>query len=405
MTVFALTILAYDAEPTRSFFEHREHGTEHCLETFDTFAHRLMLERSDVLALPGPPWQTVDALPEVLQDSSTIFSQMAATREVGDDVEVWVSGFANNEPVFALYRVNTRDWEIIPRTLDDPALSIDELFVMRDGAIWGQVTLTATPAAQSVPVLSRFNESIRRFVTPRSMMRFNVPDEQIYYYGLWVPPWPLIRSDTVNGLWIIVHFDGVYFLDARNGSIDRIVPFSDRAFRDAAADSQGNLVVATYPHPDFTKTTADLFSITPDMLWWINRVNLDIVALDRPVLRWPGFRGMALADRGRLWLGSTGFREGDGRWRLIHADPVSYFAHAGEESTIAPRLMLESSDGRLWFRKSLDAGPSVEGTAWYDPQSGAGCMFTNYPAIVMEDSYQRLWLVANHRLYGYELND
>jgi len=65
--------------------------------------------------------------------------------------------------------------------------------------------------------------------------------------------------------------------------------------------------------------------------------------------------------------------------------------------------MLETTDGRLWYRKYTDGGFQTEGAAWYDPESGEGCMFTNYSVIIMADAEERLWMNVGREIYSYKI--
>jgi hypothetical protein len=47
---------------------------------------------------------------------------------------------------------------------------------------------------------------------------------------------------------------------------------------------------------------------------------------------------------------------------------------------------------------------SGDGTAWYDPQSGEGCLIMNHAANIVEDAQNQLWMVTNGYLYRHSLN-
>ena len=67
-----------------------------------------------------------------------------------------------------------------------------------------------------------------------------------------------------------------------------------------------------------------------------------------------------------------------------------------------PEIMLESSNGVLWFDRFTD-NSQVDGTAWYNPETGQGCMFTNLVSTIAEDANHTLWFVARERLYKLSL--
>jgi hypothetical protein len=45
------------------------------------------------------------------------------------------------------------------------------------------------------------------------------------------------------------------------------------------------------------------------------------------------------------------------------------------------------------------AGDMFTGTAWYNPETGEGCMFTSFSARITEDDQQQLWMFAGGKLY------
>ena len=66
--------------------------------------------------------------------------------------------------------------------------------------------------------------------------------------------------------------------------------------------------------------------------------------------------------------------------------------------------MFESSDGRLWFSKYLDAPHLGEGTGWLNPQINAGCLITTRPTTLVEDDDQQLWIAVEGVLYSSDLS-
>ncbi|MEW5940901.1 MAG: hypothetical protein AB1750_14620, partial [Chloroflexota bacterium] len=61
-----------------------------------------------------------------------------------------------------------------------------------------------------------------------------------------------------------------------------------------------------------------------------------------------------------------------------------------------PYGLSESSDGMFWFWSSI-------GTVRLNPKIGEWCLFTTYSSPVVEYSNHNLWMVADNKLYKYEL--
>lgn len=100
----------------------------------------------------------------------------------------------------------------------------------------------------------------------------------------------------------------------------------------------------------------------------------------------------------RVWFGADGWREatGDGSydWHVIIKDPVfiDIMPGAGKWVWVEPRIMMESTDGLIWFN-------SLRGTGWVDPVKGKWCVITSYESNVMADRYGNLWLIAGKWLF------
>jgi hypothetical protein len=63
-----------------------------------------------------------------------------------------------------------------------------------------------------------------------------------------------------------------------------------------------------------------------------------------------------------------------------------------------PEVVLESTDGRLWFR-------STNGTVSLNPQKGDWCWFTTYQSNIVEDSNRVLWMIADGTVHQYDLGE
>jgi hypothetical protein len=112
---------------------------------------------------------------------------------------------------------------------------------------------------------------------------------------------------------------------------------------------------------------------------------------------------MLVDHKGRLWLGAMGYLDTNGRWRLIHPHPRENFKHLGEAFWTPPTLILESSNGLLWYTDAKDMSGIGDGTAWYDPETRKGCLFTNLGSYMVEDAERQLWMSADGNLYRYPL--
>lgn len=376
-----------------------------CLETFETFAYQVTRNQIERATPPGLFWQMVSSLPSQINLDFPIINQVEIVHQVNDREEIWVMGYSENIPVLAIYGIETQEWEVLPRVVYGTDLFVGELFRSYDGTIWGKNMWDSQQDSLTgeIPVLSKFNATTRRFEVPQGMMQIPIVGEQEYYYGQAISVSPEIIIDEQGAFWIVVNFYGIYHYDPIQQTYLRIVELPEFPVNEAVLSTDGSDIYFSRP-TDHVDTTRELFTLSEGMLQKLDIESGEIEIVNVPNQKWPVFSGMLFDSVGRLWLGSIGYLEPNGSWSLLHPDPELFFSHAGEYLWSPPRLMMESSDGRLWFQKNLDTGGENEGTAWYDPATREGCMFTNYPANIVEDANQQLWMVVDGNLYHYSLN-
>ena len=216
-----------------------------------------------------------------------------------------------------------------------------------------------------------------------------------------------VLMDDQGIVWIMPADGGLYRYDPATQITEKAFNFPYDDFGNLVFAPDGSLYFWTYDNErsDVTKfgrmtgQGAALIQYFPD--------TGVIIPVDLPDEDWPYFSGMLFDHMGRLWLGANGYRDLDGMWRLLNPYPEVTFKVYDEGSVNelwgSPQLIFESSDGVLWFQKYTDSGPWAEGTAWYNPATGEGCLFTNRPANIIEDDQRQLWMVVDGVLYKYTL--
>lgn len=382
-----------------------EVSNEECYKSFHEFAYTLSDSDYPDRLLPTYPWQIEATLPGH-QKEGFFFDdiQVEIVRSVDGDQEIWLAKPAifpqhESESAFAIYRPESREWQEIPAKIENTDIFVRDLFLANDGAIWGN-TVWAVPYGEEAmpnngPVLSKFNEQSRQFEFVSGVLETPFTYEQSFLL-------PEIILDEQDIFWIFAQQDGLYRYDPVAQMITKQVDLPDSSVNDAALASDGRIYFENY---DFRKLGSGepSFRLYEGMLSQFIPDTGEVIELKLSDDPWPVFSGMLVTQNGQLWLGTTGFWQTDGTWQLIHPNPDVFFEHAGDPSWAPPRLVLESSDGFLWFQKYLGAGLRNEGTAWYNPKTGEGCMFTNFPANIVEDSQHQLWMFADSKLYKYSL--
>lgn len=389
--VFSLVI------PTFSIFS--QSGSDECLHSFDTFAYLGPRDRNEEIILPLSPWDVEAELPTEFDTGLNHVNQVEIIRSKNEAQEIWVSGYAEDIPITAIYNTELLGWEVISRTVYESDLFVDRLFVTSDGSVWGSNigNIQKGITNNQFTVLSKFNEIERRFEIPDGVLKIPISQELKYYFGQAVSPFPQILGDGQDGFWIVVNFDGIYHYDTTGQENARRIVSLDLPVRDAILSDDIIYLVA---FNSLAETNQQLFTLADGSLLQFNiEMAEELKTISLPDVEYPIFNGIVVTQTGQLWLGSTGYRDRNGDWYLLHPDPEMFFEHAGDPAWAPPRLIMESRDGRLWYQKWSDTGFWNQGTAWYDNDTGTGCMFTNYPANVVEGEDGGLWLIANNTLY------
>ncbi len=386
-----------------------------CIRPFDSFAYDgPNVERTNLL--PLPPGQIKAQIPphhfEGYYEHYSFFNP-ALTRPIKEQQELWLIGDIWGEGLkykkqIIIYRLESKEWEFISGDIDNTGLEVANLFITSKGAVWGRATWGYNYEYQrdTFPVLSKFNEMTRRFEVVEGVLELPVVREIVNGDSITIlSDQTRILLDTRDNFWIFTEYNGIYRYDLADQTTQKQAAFEDFGVGRMIFASDGSMIFWGYN--DQITQEAEYGRIAQGSLFQFSPKTGVITHIDLPDDEWPYGFGLLLDRSGRLWLGSAGYREPDGRWHLI-ARPENYF-NAIDEGSYSyvwdpPTIIYESSDGRLWYRKYLDTSGWAEGTAWYDPETGEGCMFTNYPSYVVEDSEQQMWMVADGELYKYALN-
>jgi hypothetical protein len=392
-----------------------------CQKSFNTFAYQgpLFPSRGTGRILPSAPWQIESAIPShPFEEYSEYYLHfnVAITRTINDHREIWIKGdlfggFAS-KAIVIIYQVETQKWEFLSLDVGDSGLRVNQLFVDSNGQVWGRTTWTANssyPNGENFPLLSKFNDTTRRFeaaynVLEIPLIREAIDGDSTYYL---FDHRTQIILDHADNFWIFVPSDDLYQYDPITQTTEKRADFTGSGIGSIALASDGTIYFTKSSRREIT-TNREYFTLPDDILFQFIPDTGEVSSVDMPDEGWPYSSGILVDHTGRLWLGSTAFREPDGTWHSMHPHPEAFFdvVENGSYSYVwgFPYPILESSDGKIWYYRFLDTSGWVDGTAWYDPETGEGCMFTNFGTNIVEDSQQQLWLVADGKLYRYPLN-
>lgn len=394
---FLLTLSACNSQPTPEGVAPID---QQCIGSFHAYAYTVP-EKGNALqetTLPPSPWLIEASLPASLKKDS--HDTVAATRSVGDYIEVWINRESTNGlsdttlREFLIYRTDIQEWKIVSAQVEDTEVFVDRLYVANDDSIWGgnawdfdNATGFRTDLA-SAPVLSKYNEQTERFEFVQGIQMMPSVWERSDHF----PIFSKILLDSKGVFWIFAHADGIYSYDPSTQVIEHQAKTPDLQFRRVALAPDGSIYfLKRWESVQFALQNDELFHFFPE--------TGEIEPLEIPRERWPAFGNMLVDHTGRLWLDTVGWRELDGIWHRMYPNPSQYFRKMEVEADYrwaTPNVILESSNGYIWYR-------AEKGMAWFDPQTEVGCWFTTENTNIVEDQENTLWMEANKKLYRFTM--
>lgn len=378
-----------------------------CMNSFDDFAYSVPDWDRSVKTKKVPPlepWQAEIALPDLTKPDIGSSASVEITRSVGSRNEIWIERETYNVNgdkdtyEFIIYWPDTKEWKIISAEIGDTGVYVDRLYLTSDGSIWGRNYWDpfSNINVDKTPVLSIYDESIERFEFVQEALKVPVIENDINIISF--PHEVLLDEHGV--FWIFIQKDGLYSYNPNTHEIRQEAKISDVFVKQAVLAPEGSIYIANYlSKVNYKLQREDLSQFIPEL----GEINL----LDIPSEPWPRFSKIFIDHTGRLWLDAIGWREPDGTWHLMHPDAevrINQIKSGSGYHTTPPSAFFEGSNGVLWFRRGTDIDIIFDGTAWFDPKTGEGCRFTTEYTNIVEDSRQNLWLVADGKLYKYDLN-
>jgi hypothetical protein len=365
-----------------------------CIPPLETFSYSAIdnpdkpLPGQSLIVLPTNPWKVEASLLDL--EIGVYPSHVLATRSRNGTTEIWTANRSYSalsphaEPYnFAVYDTDTKTWRNVLAEVEDSGVFVQKLFIAEDGSLWGQNIWDKNAEITNRPILSKFNEEIERF-------EFERETEQIPPISGDSSQWSIVLISK-SMFWILAHEDAIYSYNSNSKEVKRHAEISDTVVTDADVSPNGNIYFSN-TIMSLYMDDAEIFQYTPAT----EKLEMLPIQLEP----WPYSSSLLVDHLGRLWISSLGWRDTDNTWYQIHRSPIfiTNIRWSGlEYRWKPPENLIESSDGRLWFR-SPDNGLS-----WLDPDKGEWCWFTTYQSTIVEDQEENLWMIVDSKLYKLDL--
>ena len=371
-----------------------------CYASFEEFAYVFpeSSNRAFDPLLPTAPWELEVAFPDELMGNYHIGGlgiEVMFTRSVNQNLEIWLARpmryLKEDIKSILIYRPEIKKWQYVADIVKGTDIFISKIYLTSDGTVWGLNTWGGDNTnPHRGPVLSKFNEQTQEFEFATGVLEIPFTYDQ-QFVNLEV------ILDPQDVFWFLLANDGIYRYEPTIQKTTKQVNLQDIDAALATLSIDGSIYFEDLTYKKLILADP-MFSIDEGMLHQFIPGTGELIQLDIPDEPWPQGK-MYVTRTGQLWVGANGYRDiANGSWHLLHPDPDTYFDMGFW--AYSPSIMLESSNGLLWFNKYTDYD---NGTAWYNPGTGEGCMFTNIRTNIVEDSQQQLWMFADGKLYRYSL--
>ena len=407
--------------PTRSFASAtpeyyslvtQQPGSE-CLPPLTNFAFPAGVIRNLGNITPHPPtlppsyWKMEVSLPDG-------FDYFWGTITILDNGEMWIKdSFTQRQGTsYFVYRKDKESYIYLEDSAKNKHSVPEKLLQTHDGTLWGFGTdyRYGLGPRKANPLISRFDESTGRFEYIESILHESdgysgINDIQLDNLGF---VWLLINQsyNYISHNTVVEEHDlppGLYRFDPytqkadyylampENINYQRLMPVSDGNIWMLGYDKSSNETVLSRYFPE----TGELQPYPGTFSYFGN--------VDLPDLNVPVSSPLFLDSSDRLWIGTEGWLNHPASespiWYRIIQPPIfigGFVDGVGNFYRSIPFGMNESSDGMLWFWAGI-------GTVRLNPTIGEWCLFTTFSSPVVEDENHTLWMVADNKLFKYEL--
>lgn len=397
--------LTVTEKPTLAYEEENK-NIEECIPPLETFAYSAKNDPNK--PLPGKTfnvlpkqWQIENDVPQASDLSANpmdkiLPTSLEVTRTKNSIVELWFRSkpyysyreedIKDNQ--FWVYMPAEQSWRTVPARVENSNIVVDKLFVTQSGEIWGQNFWYFRAITEDQPLFSRYNEETNSFMFVQGTEKIKALWHDDNYIN---SVWSEVLLDKHDVFWVFAHQDAIYSYSIQEKKIQVRAEIPD-------------LFVA-YPviYSDdyiYFQDRYDQGSTTQEQKLYTFSIESGKVVWSYTTLEpWPTYTKLFVDRTGRMWFGSSGWREPDGEWFILQRPQIfttnaTYDIH--QLRWAWPYIVAESSDGRLWFR-------SYNGMAWLDFEKQKWCWFTTYQSNIVEDSDHNLWMIADNKLYKLSL--
>jgi hypothetical protein len=362
-----------------------------CIEPSEKIAFKTSFDNkldNNFIKEPPNPWELVETLP--IQVEGSVFNLGPdPIRKVNDGQEIWISSNVFGVPdkinnKFIIYNENTKTWFEVLSAVGSSNIFAGLVYTTNNNLVWavnGWYNLQNDTEPR--PFLSKYNETLREFefVTKTQEIPFNNNK---------------VILDDNNVFWVFVNDYAIYSYDVFTEEIEQHASLQNIFVHEVELAPDGSIYFVNLQTLQNGTSVKEIFRFIPS-----NNLVEKVSTYDLEKTQNRLFSNILIDKNESLWLGDLGWIESDGTSYALFRPNIflTNIVWTGASSRWSnPEILLESSDGRYWFRSS-------NGMASLDLKKGEWCWFTTYQSNIVEDSDRNLWMIADNKLYKLPLGE
>lgn len=327
--------------------------------------------------MPLSPWQMISELPAQENGSGRITNRIMLTHSVNGIPEIWVirdldKGQGDLRSSLLIYNTSTKQWHELSGVFDNISSAVNNIYE-KQGTLW-------VVSRWADRVFGVFDESTQKF--ERLDIVEPIPEGYVYF-------------DKRQGeFWIFEKFQAVYSLNPKTSTLVKRLetPNVDFFYNSVALAPDGSIyILDSLGNDSSSKNDLQILKFSPQ--------NNELETIYNPLFDLTPFSSLFMDHSGRLWLDDHAWMNSDGVWYDVVRSPVFITDKSDAGPNYVwdfPKVVFESSDGRLWFR-------SMNGMVSLDPEKGEWCWFTTEQSNIIEDQDGNLWMIVENKLYTLDL--
>jgi len=294
------------------------------------------------------------------------------------DADLWSPDQNSHQQLF-IFR--TDEAGLKPVLLDDALVEfvfpLEKLFIAPDNSVW---VVQQTSKYSEVPILGKYDDVTGRILP---VVKLGEIQHHLDYQTI------VLMDENTGVFWFLVPYGFIYSYDPASNTLVQHISIEDKHPTGAAMTPDGNIYIYLLRHGSPTEQQDALYLYSPrnESVEYIT-IGLEVDFYNKDLF---------VDHAGRLWLGSFGWREMDGKWYQTLRSPLFVLpsVEAGGERLyhwVPPSVRFETPNDFFWFTSSQG------GTYSLDFRKGEWC-WVSTSSYLQKDSDGNLWLMVGQQLF------